>query len=78
MKPCPEGQGFAARACASGKVDTHYCIAPLDHSKDEGSAQIAKRYYDLGLRGGIFESTGGIGADYYFFDDRLVFLTGGL
>jgi phospholipid/cholesterol/gamma-HCH transport system substrate-binding protein len=37
------------------------------------SAQIAKRYYDLVLRGGIFESTGGVGADYYFFDDRLMF-----
>ncbi|VEN73904.1 conserved hypothetical protein [Candidatus Desulfarcum epimagneticum] len=35
------------------------------------SAQIAKRYYDLVLRGGFFESTGGLGADYHFFDDRL-------
>ncbi len=32
--------------------------------------QIAKRYYDLVLRGGIIESTGGIGLDYYLFDDR--------
>ncbi len=36
------------------------------------SAQIAKRYYNLGLRGGLFESTGGVAADYYLFDDRLV------
>lgn len=36
------------------------------------SAQIAKRYYNLGLRGGLFESTGGVGADYYFLDDRLI------
>ena len=35
------------------------------------SAQIAKRYYDLGLRGGIFESTGGFAFDYYFFKDCL-------
>jgi len=35
------------------------------------SAQIAKRYYNLGLRGGFFESTGGVGLDYYFFNDRL-------
>ncbi|MDL1968445.1 MAG: MlaD family protein [Deltaproteobacteria bacterium] len=35
------------------------------------SAQIAKRYYDLGLRGGIFESTGGFAFDYYLFKDRL-------
>jgi len=37
------------------------------------SAQIAKRYYDLGLRGGIFESTGGFAFDYYLFKDRLTF-----
>nr|HID58756.1 MCE family protein [Desulfobacterales bacterium] len=36
------------------------------------SAQIAKRYYDLGLRGGIFESTGGAAIDYYLFQDHLV------
>jgi len=36
------------------------------------SAQIAKRYYDLGLRAGIFESHGGVAADYYLFDDRLI------
>jgi phospholipid/cholesterol/gamma-HCH transport system substrate-binding protein len=36
------------------------------------SAQIAKRYYDLGLRAGLFESKGGVGADYYFLDDSLV------
>ncbi|WP_461210313.1 MlaD family protein [Desulfocurvus sp. DL9XJH121] len=35
------------------------------------NAQIAKRWDDLVLRGGIFESTGGVGADYYFWDDRL-------
>lgn len=37
------------------------------------SAQVAKRYYDLGLRGGFFESTGGLALDYYMLDDRLVF-----
>ncbi len=37
------------------------------------SAQIAKRYYDLTLRGGIVESTGGFGLDYHFFKDRLIF-----
>ncbi len=37
------------------------------------SAQIAKRYYNLGLRGGFFESTGGVAIDYYLLDDRLTF-----
>ncbi len=43
----------------------------VDRDELKFSAQIAKRYYDLGLRGGIFESTGGVGIDYYFFKDRL-------
>ena len=44
----------------------------IDKDELKFSAQIAKRYYDLGLRGGLFESEGGVGADYYLFDDRLV------
>jgi phospholipid/cholesterol/gamma-HCH transport system substrate-binding protein len=35
------------------------------------SAQIAKRYYDLVVRGGIIESSGGLGLDYYLFDDKV-------
>lgn len=35
------------------------------------SAQIAKRFKDLAVRGGIIESTGGVGIDYYAFSDRL-------
>lgn len=41
-----------------------------ERDKLKFNAQIAKRYYDLALRGGIIESTGGIGLDYYLFDDR--------
>ncbi|MCG6911119.1 MAG: MlaD family protein [Deltaproteobacteria bacterium] len=36
------------------------------------SAQVAKRYYDFVLRGGLLESTGGFGFDYYFLDDKLL------
>ncbi|NPU83945.1 MAG: MCE family protein [Syntrophaceae bacterium] len=35
------------------------------------NAQVAKRYRDVVLRGGIFESTGGAGLDYLAFNDRL-------
>lgn len=35
------------------------------------SAQFAKRYYFTTLRFGVIESTGGVGADLHFFDDRL-------
>jgi phospholipid/cholesterol/gamma-HCH transport system substrate-binding protein len=37
------------------------------------SAQVAKRYYDIGLRAGLFESTGGIALDYYLFNDQMIF-----
>jgi len=55
-----------------GGVSTTVRKEKTDYDKIKFSAQIAKRYYDLGLRGGFFESTGGVGADYYFFDDRLI------
>lgn len=37
------------------------------------NAQIGKRYRDLVLRGGLFESTGGIGVDYLTLNDKLKF-----
>lgn len=37
------------------------------------SAQIAKRFHDVTLRGGLIESTGGFGADYHLMDDKLKF-----
>ena len=43
-----------------------------DYDSLKFSAQVAKRYYDIGLRGGLFESTGGIALDYYLLDDRVV------
>jgi phospholipid/cholesterol/gamma-HCH transport system substrate-binding protein len=56
-----------------GGVSTTQTTKEIDKNKLKFSAQIAKRYYDLGLRGGLFESTGGVAADYYFFDDRIAF-----
>jgi phospholipid/cholesterol/gamma-HCH transport system substrate-binding protein len=35
------------------------------------NAQIGKRYKDLVLRGGLLESTGGVGIDYLTLDDKL-------
>ncbi len=37
------------------------------------SLQIAKRFHDVTLRGGLIESSGGAGVDYEFFDDKLKF-----
>jgi len=43
-------------------VQTH--TATIDRSAIRFSAQLAKKFYDFQLRGGIIESTGGVGADY--------------
>jgi phospholipid/cholesterol/gamma-HCH transport system substrate-binding protein len=56
----------------TGGVSTTQTKTEIEKDELKFSAQIAKRYYDLGLRGGLFESTGGAAADYYFFDDHLV------
>lgn len=37
------------------------------------SAQIGRRFHDFTIRGGMIESSGGVGADYDLFNDRLRF-----
>lgn len=54
-------------------VTSHEQIVEIEKDELKFSAQIAKRYYDIAFRGGIFESTGGVGIDYYVFNDRLTF-----
>ena len=47
--------------------------AEIDHSKSKFyiSAQIGKRYRNFMVRGGLIESTAGLGFDYYLYYDRL-------
>ena len=35
------------------------------------TAELGKRYGDLLIRGGLIESTGGVGADYFIYNDKL-------
>jgi phospholipid/cholesterol/gamma-HCH transport system substrate-binding protein len=42
-----------------------------DRGKLKINAQIAQRYYDAVIRGGIFESGAGLGLDYYMLEDNL-------
>jgi phospholipid/cholesterol/gamma-HCH transport system substrate-binding protein len=48
-------------------------IEPKKHQESKLliSAQIAKRFDDITLRGGLIESTFGAGVDYYMFNDKL-------
>jgi len=37
------------------------------------SLEVAKRFYDFTIRGGLIESKGGAGVDYELLDDKLKF-----
>jgi phospholipid/cholesterol/gamma-HCH transport system substrate-binding protein len=50
---------------------SHYFIENRDRSKLKFSAQIAQRFYDLVIRGGLIESGAGLGFDYLLLDDDL-------
>jgi len=52
--------------------DSKYA-ANSNKSKTLINAEIGKRYYNLLIRGGIIESTGGIGADYFMNNDKIKF-----
>ncbi len=64
-----------------GAVDiTKTCVTPEDCTEQikvtddfKWSVQFYKRYYFLGLRFGIIENTGGLGANVYLFNDDLEF-----
>jgi phospholipid/cholesterol/gamma-HCH transport system substrate-binding protein len=43
-----------------------------DRGKLKFNAQIAQRFYDVVVRGGVFESGAGLGLDYYLFDEALM------
>jgi len=50
-------------------------VAKDETSKIYFNAEIGKRYQNLLIRGGIIESTGGIGVDYFMYKDRLKLTT---
>jgi phospholipid/cholesterol/gamma-HCH transport system substrate-binding protein len=46
-------------------------LNPKDESKIYINAEIGKRYDNILLRGGIIESTGGVGVDYFTHKDKV-------
>jgi len=54
------------------RLENKQFIEPQKHEKGETyvSAQFGKRYNDFLLRGGLIESTGGLGFDYFALDDN--------
>jgi phospholipid/cholesterol/gamma-HCH transport system substrate-binding protein len=54
-----------------GGVSTTTTVETTDKDDFLFNAQIGKRWKNLALRGGVLESTGGAGLDYYALNDRL-------
>ncbi|UCD84501.1 MAG: MCE family protein [Deltaproteobacteria bacterium] len=52
--------------------ETQYTHTEVTERKLKFSLEMAKRFYDLTLRGGIIESTGGVGMDYSLLGDRII------
>lgn len=67
----PSGKEKVTDTTTTGTTTSSTHTVETDKDALKFSAQIAKRYYDIGLRGGLFESTGGVGLDYYLFNDSL-------
>ncbi|NJB68626.1 phospholipid/cholesterol/gamma-HCH transport system substrate-binding protein [Desulfobaculum xiamenense] len=69
-----ETETFTTTSVDGGKpTTTHEVEEKTERDEITFNAQIGKRWGDLALRGGLFESTGGAGLDYYVWDDRLKF-----
>ncbi len=52
--------------------ETYYTHTEVTERKLKFNLEMAKRFYDLTLRGGIIESTGGVGMDYNLLRNRLI------
>ncbi|MDR1922050.1 MAG: MCE family protein [Candidatus Adiutrix sp.] len=58
-------------ALTSGGLTLNQREEKWERDKLKFNAQIARRYYDLVLRGGLIESGAGFGVDYYLEEDNL-------
>jgi phospholipid/cholesterol/gamma-HCH transport system substrate-binding protein len=75
----PKGRTKTTDTTTRTKVGGGSWVETTEHKEEtveEGlkfNAQIAKRWSNVALRGGIFESTGGAAVDWYVWDDRVRF-----
>ncbi len=72
-----ERQRTEKKSWTNGVYNGRYVEEKTITHKDDlkFSLQMGKRWSDFILRGGIIESTGGVGADYYLWKDRIKFST---
>ncbi|MDR2340436.1 MAG: MCE family protein [Deltaproteobacteria bacterium] len=61
---------YARKDFTSGASE--WSMESRDRSRLKVNAQIAQRFYNFVIRGGVMESGGGIGLDYYLLNDNLV------
>jgi phospholipid/cholesterol/gamma-HCH transport system substrate-binding protein len=68
----PQGKTEVTDVYTEENGDTQYTHTEVTERKLKFNLEMAKRFYDLTLRGGIIESTGGIGMDYHLVRDRII------
>jgi phospholipid/cholesterol/gamma-HCH transport system substrate-binding protein len=71
----PKGKTETTEKTITRRTGGNVTVTEIEEEETEKdglkfNAQIAKRWGDVALRGGIFESTGGAAVDYYLWDDR--------
>ena len=67
----PAGVVETTRYQTSGSQTSDYTEVKTFEDKIKFTAIFAKNFYDLTLKGGLIESKGGVGMDYYFMRRKL-------
>ncbi len=68
----PQGTTEVTDVYTRENGETYYAHTEVTERKFKFNLEMAKRFYDLTLRGGIIESTGGVGMDYNLLRNRLI------
>lgn len=69
----PAGVVETTRTKVSGSTTADYTEVKTYENKIKLTLLYAKNFWDLTVKGGLIENTGGFGIDYFFFDRKLKF-----
>ena len=67
----PFGFDTSKTLVSEGTKNENFTETTIDKDKIRVTALFAKNFYDFTLKGGLIESTGGFGVDYYAMDNKL-------
>ena len=70
-RPKPDKYYIMGITATNDRSDPSQFNAKHQKTKTYLTAELGKRYNNLLLRGGLIESTGGVGVDYFMYNDKL-------